>query len=74
MVHVDGGIHGDAYFCGRIDNNFGEEGAKALGPHLAKLVNMQLLLLDGTTLCFYVLKHGCGTHLSHMVGRRQPYA
>jgi len=29
------------------DNNIGEEGAKALGPHLAKLVNMTGLDLDG---------------------------
>ena len=28
------------------DNNIGEEGAKALGPHLAKLVNMTLLALE----------------------------
>ena len=34
--------------CGcESDNNIGEEGAKALGPHLAKLVNMTLLGLDG---------------------------
>jgi len=29
------------------DNNIGEEGAKALGPHLAKLVNMNKLWLTG---------------------------
>jgi len=29
------------------DNNIGEEGAKALGPHLAKLVNMNALGLNG---------------------------
>jgi len=28
-------------------NNFGEEGAKALGPHLAKLVNIHTLHLGG---------------------------
>ena len=28
-------------------NNIGEEGAKALGPHLAKLVNMNTLWLNG---------------------------
>ena len=28
-------------------NNIGDEGAKALGPHLAKLVNMNTLVLYG---------------------------
>ena len=28
-------------------NNIGEEGAKALGPHLAKLVNINVLELYG---------------------------
>ena len=32
---------------GVSDNNIGEEGAKALGPHLAKLVNMHTLHLGG---------------------------
>ena len=37
-VDVDVGVSG---------NNIGEEGAKALGPHLAKLVNITVLWLNG---------------------------
>jgi len=38
------------WVCGGVgvsDNDIGEEGAKALGPHLAKLVNMTVLDLAG---------------------------
>jgi len=36
-------------------NKIGDEGAKALGPHLAKLSNMTTLGLDGA--CWFVV--GC---------------
>ena len=34
--------------CAMSDNNIGEEGAKALGPHLAKLNSMTTLYLSCT--------------------------
>ena len=40
---------------GRVSgNNIGEEGAKALGPQLAKVVNMTELVLNGRKLCVSV--------------------
>ena len=47
------------WVCGCVgvsDNDIGEEGAKALGPHLAKLVNMSKLWLDGNVveMCAYM--------------------
>ena len=50
-VDVDVGVSG---------NNIGEEGAKALGPHLAKLVNMSTLWLDGNVVGMCVCDGGCG--------------
>ena len=39
-------------------NNIGEEGAKALGPHLAKLVNMNTLVLSCKKRGWDVCVHG----------------
>jgi len=36
-------------------NKIGEEGAKALGPHLAKLSNMTTLLLHSAWYMWYIV-------------------